>query len=45
MSTTPVIEIQNLHRRYGRLDAVNGLNLRVQPGRSADAHDLDAPGK
>jgi len=29
----PVIEIKNLHRRYGKLDAVNGLNLRVRPGR------------
>jgi ABC-2 type transport system ATP-binding protein len=28
-----VIEIKNLHRRFGKLDAVNGLNLRVQPGR------------
>ena len=29
----PVIEIKNLHRRFGKLDAVNGLNLRVRPGR------------
>ena len=29
----PVIEIDNLVRRYGRADAVNGLNLRVEPGR------------
>jgi ABC-type multidrug transport system ATPase subunit len=29
---TPVVEINNLVRRYGRADAVNGLNLRVQPG-------------
>jgi len=28
-----VIEIKNLHRRFGKLDAVNGLNLRVRPGR------------
>ncbi|HEX9047606.1 MAG TPA: ABC transporter ATP-binding protein, partial [Verrucomicrobiae bacterium] len=27
-----VIEIQNLHRRYGKLDAVNGLSLTVRPG-------------
>jgi ABC-2 type transport system ATP-binding protein len=33
MSTnTPVIEINNLVRRYGKLDAVNGLNLTVRPG-------------
>src|ERR1700689_1656186 len=30
---TPVIEIKNLSRRYGHLDAVNGLNITVQPGR------------
>src|SRR6187431_2938598 len=28
-----VIEIRGLVRRYGRTDAVNGLNLRVEPGR------------
>src|SRR4029450_2371312 len=30
---TPAIDVQNLIRRYGRTNAVNGLNLRVQPGR------------
>ena len=30
---TPVIEIKNLVRRYGRLDAVTGLNLTVRPAR------------
>ncbi len=30
---TPAIEITNLVRRYGRTDAVNGLSLRVAPGR------------
>ena len=29
---TPVIEIKNLVRRYGKLDAVNGLNLTVRAG-------------
>jgi ABC-2 type transport system ATP-binding protein len=29
---TPVIEIKNLTRRYGRQDAVQGLNLTVRPG-------------
>ena len=29
---TPIIEIQNLTRRYGKLDAVDGLSLTVQPG-------------
>jgi ABC-2 type transport system ATP-binding protein len=28
-----VIQIDDLVRRYGRTDAVNGLNLRVEPGR------------
>ena len=29
---TPIIDITRLHRRYGKLDAVNGLSLRVRPG-------------
>lgn len=34
MSTqAPVIEIKDLHRSYGKVDAVKGLNLTVQPGR------------
>jgi len=34
MNTEPaIVEIKNLKRRFGKLDAVNGLNLRVRPGR------------
>ena len=29
----PVIEIKNLTRRYGKLDAVNGLSLTVRAGK------------
>lgn len=29
----PVIDLQNLSRRYGKTDAVNGLSLTVRPGR------------
>lgn len=29
---TPVIEIKNLERRYGKVEAVNGLNLTVKAG-------------
>jgi ABC-type multidrug transport system ATPase subunit len=29
----PVIAINDLHRRYGKLDAVHGLSLSVRPGR------------
>ena len=29
---TPIIEIKNLTRRYGKLDAVNGLSLTVRAG-------------
>ena len=32
-TSQPVIEVNNLHRRFGKLDAVNGLNLNVRPGR------------
>jgi ABC-2 type transport system ATP-binding protein len=42
---TPVIEINNLVRRYGRADAVNGLNLRVQPGRCYGFFGRNGAGK
>ena len=29
----PVIELNTLTRRYGKLEAVNGLSLTVKPGR------------
>ena len=29
---TPIIEVQQLARRYGKLDAVHGLSLTVRPG-------------
>jgi ABC-2 type transport system ATP-binding protein len=32
-TSQPVIDVSNLHRRFGKLDAVNGLNLRVRQGR------------
>jgi len=42
---TPVIEIRNLVRRYGRTDAVDGLNLRVQPGRCYGFFGRNGAGK
>lgn len=42
---TPVIEITNLIRRYGKLDAVNGLNLRMQPGRCYGFFGRNGAGK
>jgi ABC-2 type transport system ATP-binding protein len=44
-SPTPVIEIKNLTRRYGKLDAVNGLNLTVQPGRCYGFFGRNGAGK
>ena len=41
----PVIEIRNLTRRYGKLDAVNGLNLTVQPGRCYGFFGRNGAGK
>jgi ABC-2 type transport system ATP-binding protein len=41
----PVLDIANLHRRYGRLDAVNGLSLRVQPGRCYGFFGRNGAGK
>ena len=42
---TPVIEIKNLTRRYGKLDAVNGLNLSVRPGRCYGFFGRNGAGK
>ena len=46
MSTDqPVIEIQGLVRRYGRTDAVNGLDLRVEAGRCYGFFGRNGAGK
>ena len=42
---TPVIDINHLVRRYGRTDAVDGLNLRVQPGRCYGFFGRNGAGK
>ena len=42
---TPVIEIQGLVRRYGRHDAVNGLSLRVPPGKCYGFFGRNGAGK
>ena len=42
---TPAIEIHNLVRRYGRTDAVNGLNLRVEAGRCYGLFGRNGAGK
>ena len=41
----PVIDITGLVHRYGRTDAVNGLNLRVQPGRCYGFFGRNGAGK
>lgn len=45
MNEAPVIEIKNLTRRYGKLDAVNGLTLSVQPGRCYGFFGRNGAGK
>ena len=45
MNQSPVIEIRDLHRRYGRHDAVNGLSLSVQPGRCYGFFGRNGAGK
>src|SRR5947208_5006727 len=42
---TPVIEIKNLHRRYGKLDAVNGLSLTVRAGKCYGFFGRNGAGK
>ncbi len=41
----PVIQVENLHRRYGQLDAVNGLSLTVRPGRCYGFFGRNGAGK
>ncbi|HIG28247.1 MAG TPA: ABC transporter ATP-binding protein [Verrucomicrobiales bacterium] len=41
----PVIEIENLHRSYGRSDAVMGLNLTVKAGRCYGFFGRNGAGK
>jgi len=42
---TPAIEIRDLVRTYGRTDAVDGLNLHVQPGRCYGFFGRNGAGK
>jgi ABC-2 type transport system ATP-binding protein len=42
---TPVIEINDLHRRFGKTDAVNGLSLSVAPGRCYGFFGRNGAGK
>ena len=42
---TPVIELHNLARRYGKLEAVNGLNLTVRRGRCYGFFGRNGAGK
>ena len=44
-TNTPVIEIKNLTRRYGKLDAVNGLSLTVRAGRCYGFFGRNGAGK
>jgi len=41
----PIIETNQLSRRYGHTDAVNGLNLRVEPGRCYGFFGRNGAGK
>ena len=42
---TPVIELNNLTRRYGKLEAVNGLSLKVRAGRCYGFFGRNGAGK
>ena len=45
MNTNPIIEITGLTRRYGRLEAVHGLNLTVGAGRCYGFFGRNGAGK
>ncbi|MEI6195660.1 MAG: ABC transporter ATP-binding protein [Verrucomicrobiota bacterium] len=42
---SPIIEIDNLTRRYGKTDAVNGLSLKVQAGKCYGFFGRNGAGK
>ncbi len=42
---TPIIDVEQLVRRYGRTDAVDGLDLRVRPGRCYGFFGRNGAGK
>ena len=42
---SPIIELKDLTRRYGKLDAVNGLSLTVLPGRCYGFFGRNGAGK
>jgi ABC-2 type transport system ATP-binding protein len=44
-AASPVIEIKDLTRRYGKLDAVNGLSLTVQAGKCYGFFGRNGAGK
>ena len=44
-TNSPVIEIRDLHRRYGKLDAVNGLTLTVRAGKCYGFFGRNGAGK
>src|SRR5437763_3084507 len=43
--TEPVVEVRSLVRRFGRTDAVDGLNLRIAPGRCYGLFGRNGAGK
>jgi ABC-2 type transport system ATP-binding protein len=45
MNTDSIIEINQLTRRYGKLDAVHGLSLNVRPGRCYGFFGRNGAGK
>jgi len=45
VAAEPAIVIDNLVRRYGRVDAVNGLSMRVEPGRCYGFFGRNGAGK
>jgi len=44
-TNSPVIELQNLTRHYGRLDAVNGLSLNIRAGKCYGFFGRNGAGK
>src|SRR3954467_13501491 len=44
-TSSPIVDVNGLVRRYGRTEAVDGLNLRVRPGRCYGLFGRNGAGK
>ena len=45
MNQTPLVEMRNIHKRFGGVHAVNDVSIDLYPGEVAGILDTTAPGR